>query len=66
MGGRPCTADGMPLVGQTSSPRVSVGGGHGMWGVALGPLTGKILAEQITGQAVSTLARHFNPLRKGF
>lgn len=66
VGGRPCTADGMPLVGQTSSPRVSVGGGHGMWGVALGPLTGKILAEQITGQAVSTLARHFNPLRKGF
>ncbi|HAY42697.1 MAG TPA: amino acid dehydrogenase [Micrococcaceae bacterium] len=66
VGGRPCTADGMPLVGQTSSPRVSVGGGHGMWGVALGPLTGKILAEQITGQTVSTLARHFNPLRKGF
>ncbi len=66
VGGRPCTADGLPLVGQTRSPRISVGGGHGMWGVALGPLTGKILAAQITGQEVPTIARHFNPLRKGF
>jgi len=66
VGGRPCTADGLPLVGQTASPRVSVGGGHGMWGVALGPLTGKILAAQITGQPAPKIARHFNPLRKGF
>nr|WP_041649252.1 FAD-dependent oxidoreductase [Glutamicibacter arilaitensis] len=66
VGGRPCTADGMPLVGQTGSARVSVGGGHGMWGVALGPLTGKILAAQITGQQAPSIARHFNPLRKGF
>jgi D-amino-acid dehydrogenase len=66
VGGRPCTADGMPLVGQTGSARVSVGGGHGMWGVALGPLTGKILAAQITGQQAPSSARHFNPLRKGF
>ncbi|KSU65633.1 NAD(P)/FAD-dependent oxidoreductase [Arthrobacter sp. NIO-1057] len=66
VGGRPCTADGLPLVGQTASSRVSVGGGHGMWGVALGPLTGKILAAQITGQSVPVIARHFNPLRNGF
>ena len=66
VGGRPCTADGLPLVGQTASSHVSVGGGHGMWGVALGPLTGKILAAQITGQNVPAIARHFNPLRNGF
>lgn len=66
VGGRPCTADGLPLVGRTASDRVSVGGGHGMWGVALGPLTGKVLAAQITGGSVPQLARHFNPLRKGF
>lgn len=66
VGGRPCTADGLPLIGQTGSGNVSVAGGHGMWGVALGPLSGKILASQITGQQVPTLARHFNPLRKGF
>jgi len=66
VGGRPCTADGLPLIGRTGSERVSVGGGHGMWGVALGPLTGKILAAQITGQDAPEIARHFNPLRKGF
>ena len=30
------------------SPRVYVGGGHGMWGVLLGPITGRLLAQQIT------------------
>lgn len=66
VGGRPCTADGLPLVGATKSPRVHVGGGHGMWGVALGPLTGKLLAAGIVGKEKPAVARHFNPLRKGF
>ena len=47
VGSRPCTADGLPLVGRTKSPRVFVSGGHGMWGIALGPLSGKLLAAQI-------------------
>ncbi|MFJ8716309.1 NAD(P)/FAD-dependent oxidoreductase [Streptomyces violaceus] len=46
-GPRPCTPDGLPLVGPTRSPRVHVCGGHGMWGIALGPLSGKLLAESI-------------------
>ena len=59
-GPRPCTADGLPLVGPTSSPRVYVCGGHGMWGIALGPLTGRLLAEAIaTGRTPPALA----PLR---
>ncbi|EMQ97267.1 NAD(P)/FAD-dependent oxidoreductase [Paeniglutamicibacter gangotriensis] len=66
VGGRPCTADGMPLVGVTRSPRVHVGGGHGMWGVALGPLSGKMIAAGILGKEKPSVARHFNPLRKGF
>lgn len=45
VGPRPCTADGLPLVGSTSSPRVHVAGGHGMWGIVLGPLTGQLLAD---------------------
>lgn len=32
VGGRPVTADGHALIGATKSPRVFVGGGHGMWG----------------------------------
>ncbi|HXD28636.1 MAG TPA: FAD-binding oxidoreductase [Arthrobacter sp.] len=63
VGARPCTADGLPLIGATKSSRVHVAGGHGMWGVALGPLTGKMLAAEMTGQPASPLMRHFNPLR---
>ena len=52
VGSRPVTADGLPLVGRTRSARVFVAGGHGMWGIALGPLTGKLLAQRIaTGAA---------------
>jgi D-amino-acid dehydrogenase len=62
-GPRPCTADGLPLVGPTSSPRVYVCGGHGMWGIALGPLTGRLLAEAIaTGRTPPELAP-LRPLR---
>ena len=63
VGARPCTADGLPLVGATTDPRVFVAGGHGMWGVTLGPVTGKLLAEQIvTGQRPAAL-RLIDPLR---
>ena len=63
VGSRPCTADGLPLIGATNSPRVHIAGGHGMWGVMLGPLTGKYLAASITGDAVPGVMKHFNPLR---
>jgi D-amino-acid dehydrogenase len=63
VGARPCTTDGLPVVGRTASDRVFVAGGHGMWGIALGPLTGQILAEQITGQRRDPLLDAFDPLR---
>lgn len=63
VGSRPCTPDGLPLIGQTASPRVFAAGGHGMWGITLGPLTGQLLTEQIiTGRQPAEL-RPFNPLR---
>ncbi|GAA1894661.1 NAD(P)/FAD-dependent oxidoreductase [Actinomadura bangladeshensis] len=63
VGSRPCTRDGLPLIGATRSPRVFAAGGHGMWGITLGPATGRLLAEQIaTGDRPSELAP-FNPLR---
>lgn len=63
VGSRPCTVDGLPLIGATRSSRVFVAGGHGMWGITLGPVTGRLLAEQIvTGTAPEQL-RPFNPLR---
>ncbi|MEE4599313.1 FAD-dependent oxidoreductase [Streptomyces sp. DSM 41524] len=63
VGARPCTPDGLPLIGPTGSPRVYVNGGHGMWGVALGPLSGRLLADAIaTGASPAELAP-LHPLR---
>ncbi len=63
VGSRPCTADGLPLLGATASPRVLVAGGHGMWGIALGPLTGQLVAQTVLkGEAPPELAP-FDPLR---
>ncbi|HET6391660.1 MAG TPA: FAD-dependent oxidoreductase [Blastococcus sp.] len=63
VGARPVTADALPLVGATRTPGVYVAGGHGMWGVTLGPVTGRLLAEQITtGKRPPELAP-FDPLR---
>ncbi|MGZ5369697.1 MAG: NAD(P)/FAD-dependent oxidoreductase [Aeromicrobium sp.] len=63
VGSRPCTADGLPLIGATRSPRVFVSGGHGMWGVVLGPLSGRMLAHQITRDDIHPVMKNFNPLR---
>lgn len=63
VGSRPCTPDGLPLIGQTSARRVFVAGGHGMWGITLGPVTGRLLAEQmVSGHAPKELAP-FDPTR---
>ncbi|MET8307761.1 FAD-dependent oxidoreductase [Micromonospora sp. NPDC005173] len=63
VGARPCTPDGLPLIGRTGSPRVFAAGGHGMWGITLGPLTGRLLAEQITSGHQPAEIRPFDPLR---
>lgn len=63
VGPRPVTPDGLPVVGETKAPGVFVAGGHGMWGLTLGPITGRLLAEQITtGKRPRELAA-FDPLR---
>jgi len=63
VGSRPCTADGLPLVGRTRTPGVHVAGGHGMWGIALGPLTGQLLAARIARGESSRLLEGLDPLR---
>ncbi|MEX5719519.1 NAD(P)/FAD-dependent oxidoreductase [Geodermatophilus maliterrae] len=64
VGSRPCTPDGLPLLGATASPRVFVAGGHGMWGIALGPATGQLLAQAVVkGEAPPELTP-FDPLRQ--
>jgi len=63
VGARPCTADGLPLIGATDAPDVFVAGGHGMWGIALGPLTGRLLAQRIATGATPAELVAFDPLR---
>jgi D-amino-acid dehydrogenase len=63
VGARPCTPDGLPLIGPTRSERVFVAGGHGMWGITLGPITGRLLAETITARALPLELLPFDPLR---
>jgi D-amino-acid dehydrogenase len=63
VGPRPVTPDGRPLIGEVSRG-VYIAGGHGMWGLAHGPVTGRLLSEQIsTGKQPETL-REFDPLRR--
>ena len=63
VGPRPVTPDGLPVIGATRSPGVFVAGGHGMWGIVLGPATGKLLAGQIVNGTVPEELKPFNPLR---
>lgn len=63
VGSRPCTPDGLPLIGPTRSPRVIAAGGHGMWGITLGPLTGRLVAQLVTTGEVPDVLRPLDPLR---
>jgi D-amino-acid dehydrogenase len=63
VGPRPVSADGMPLIGTTNTANVFIAGGHGMWGITLGPITGKLLAQLIVTGRRSPVLVPFDPLR---
>jgi D-amino-acid dehydrogenase len=63
VGPRPVTPDGRALIGEMSRG-VYVAGGHGMWGLAHGPVTGRLLAEYITTGKQPEALREFDPLRR--
>ena len=51
---RPCTPDGLPYIGRSASlENLQIGTGHAMLGWTLGPITGKILSEDILGKTLS-------------
>ncbi|WP_026357235.1 FAD-binding oxidoreductase [Mycobacterium sp. 141] len=62
VGGRPITPDGRPLIGEIAHGTF-VAGGHGMWGLAHGPVTGRLLAEYVTTGKQPEALREFDPLR---
>jgi D-amino-acid dehydrogenase len=62
VGARPVSTDGRPVIGQVDS-HVYVAGGHGMWGLAHGPVTGRLLAEQVTTGKQPGALLAFDPRR---
>jgi D-amino-acid dehydrogenase len=50
MGARPCFADSRPVIGRAPHHRgLWLAYGHGHWGLTLGPATGRLIAEMMTG-----------------
>jgi D-amino-acid dehydrogenase len=61
---RPCSPDGLPYIGRAGNwENVSVATGHAMMGLSLGPVTGKLMAELISGQKPSNDISLLNPNR---
>ena len=50
LGSRPCFADSRPVIGRAPGQRgLWLAYGHGHWGLTLGPATGRLVAEMLTG-----------------
>jgi D-amino-acid dehydrogenase len=48
---RPCSPDGLPYLGRTIQyTNLVVATGHAMMGMSLGPVTGKLVAEIVSGE----------------
>lgn len=48
---RPCSPDGLPYIGRTRKiENLIIASGHAMMGLSLGPVTGKLVAELVSGQ----------------
>lgn len=61
---RPCSPDGLPYIGRIRQlNNVNIAAGHAMMGVSLAPATGKLIAENITRQALSIDIAAFSPER---
>jgi D-amino-acid dehydrogenase len=51
---RPCSPDGLPYVGRTQKfSNLSIATGHAMMGLSLGPITGKLMSELLSGEKPS-------------
>jgi D-amino-acid dehydrogenase len=61
---RPCSPDGLPYVGRTAKfANLSVATGHAMMGLSLGPITGKLMAQILSGETPSINLALLNPDR---
>jgi D-amino-acid dehydrogenase len=64
LGLRPCTPDMRPVIGKAERHRgLWFAFGHAHHGLTLGPVTGRLLAEMMTGQTPLTDPRPYRPSR---
>lgn len=65
-GFRPLTPDGLPLLGPVRrAPNLLLATGHGQLGMTLGPASGELLADLITGASPGEEAAAVSPARFG-
>jgi D-amino-acid dehydrogenase len=63
---RPCTPDGLPYLGRTARwPNLIVAAGHAMLGLSLGPVTGRLVGELLSGEKPAFDLRLLDPERHG-
>lgn len=63
---RPCSPDGLPYLGRTRRfDNLTLATGHAMMGVSLAPITGQLVAEQLTGATSSIDCTLLSPDRFG-
>jgi len=62
-GFRPCSADGLPYIGWSGISNMIIAGGHSMMGLALGPATGKIVADMCNQRSPDLSMEAFDPAR---
>jgi D-amino-acid dehydrogenase len=63
-GMRPCSPDGLPYVGRSARhDNLCTATGHAMMGVSLGPITGQLVAEIVSGEEPSMDIRALHPDR---
>jgi D-amino-acid dehydrogenase len=61
---RPCSPDGLPYLGRTAHyANLAIATGHAMMGLSLGPITGKLMAEILSGEKPSISTQLLNPDR---
>ncbi|TNF77247.1 MAG: FAD-dependent oxidoreductase [Bacteroidetes bacterium] len=62
---RPVTPDGLPYIGRVSGwKNLSLATGHAMMGWSLGPVTGKLISEIISGKTTSLSLNGLHPERR--
>lgn len=63
-GFRPCTADGLPVLGWSDSVgNMLIATGHAMLGITLAPVTGKLVADLVAGHAPTNDIEPLSPTR---